>query len=629
MAPDMRHVILGTAGHIDHGKSSLVMALTGIDPDRLKEEKERGITIDLGFADLRYDGLTVGIVDVPGHERLIKNMLAGAGGIDLVLFAIAADEGVMPQTREHLAICNLLGIKAGIVAVTKTDLVEPDIVEVVVEEIIDFVAGTFLEGAPIVPVSSKSGHNIDKLKAQIQATALGTVQKSPNGIFRLPIDRVFTLKGFGTVVTGTAVSGTISVDDLVEILPSGIKTRVRGLHSHNQSVKSGSAGQRIAVNLQGVDKDDINRGDVVVHCETIAATDRLDAEIKLLKNAQPLKNRSSVHLHIGTSETTARVILHVVERLKPGMSAFCQLRLKYPIIAMTGDRFIIRRLSPVDTIGGGIILDPAPPARRRKDDTSFFDIYLTRDLPAKLAEKIRGNTLKGIQKQKLYGWVDHDTITIDKAVETLKQKGLITEVNETLFHMIFINKLHDDIIANLRSYHNKNPLHSGMSKEELRGLFKQIDAKMFFKILSSFSETITEKELIRLTDFRPSLTQIDEGIKIKIIETLRASEFQPPSRQDLAAAFSIKEQQVENILKLLAKEGLLVRINDSMYMDKGAYEKMIGIVREFAKGKNEIAVSEFREVMGTTRKYALPFLEYLDGKKITMRVGDKRKILDK
>ncbi len=623
----MRYVILGTAGHIDHGKSSLVMALTGIDPDRLKEEKQRGITIDLGFADLRLDGLTIGIVDVPGHERLIKNMLAGAGGIDIVLFVIAADEGVMPQSREHLAICNLLGIKAGIVAVTKSDLVDQDIVEVVVEEIRDFVRGTFLEGAPIVPVSSKTGHNLDKLKMQLQETAIGTMQKSPNGIFRLPIDRVFTLKGFGTVVTGTAVSGTISVDDTVEILPSGIKTKVRGLHSHNQQVKSGLAGQRLAVNLQGVGKDDLQRGDVLVHCDTVVPTVRLDAEIKLLKTAQPIKNRSSVHLHAGTSETTARVILHKLERLMPGDSAFAQLRLKHPIIAMAGDRFIIRRLSPVDTIGGGIVLDPTPPIRRKKDDDAFIGIYLTGDLKAKLEEKIKGNSLRGFNKQNLCGWACQDIITIDKAIGTLKQQGLVMEINETFFHMAHINEIHKNIVANLRSYHNKYPLQSGMSKEELRGMFKQVDTKAFFKIIGLFNEIVTEKELIRLADFKPSLSQIDEGIKTKILETLRASEFQPPAKQELAATFSIKERQADDILKLLAKEGLLVRINDSLYMDRGGYEKMLGIIREFAKGKKEITVSEFREILGTTRKYALPFLEHLDGKKITMRVDSKRKIL--
>ncbi|MBF0515809.1 MAG: selenocysteine-specific translation elongation factor [Nitrospirae bacterium] len=624
---NMRHVILGTAGHIDHGKSSLVLALTGVDPDRLKEEKERGITIDLGFADIKYDGLTVGIVDVPGHERLIKNMLAGAGGIDIVLFAIAADEGVMPQSKEHLAICNLLGIRAGIVAVTKTDIVESDLAEVVVEEIKDFVAGTFLEGAPIIPVSSKSGHNIDRLKAQIEQTAMQSVQKSPDGIFRLPIDRVFTLRGFGTVVTGTAISGRISLDDAIEILPSGIRTKVRGLHSHNMAVKSGLAGQRIAVNLQGVDKDAIQRGDVVTHCETLAATDKLDTQIRLLKHAKPLKNRASVHLHAGTAETTARVIFSRTEKLMPGESAFCQLRLKQPIIAMAGDRFIIRRLSPVDTIGGGVVLDPTPRVKKKKDDDSFFEIFLTGDLIARIEEKIKGSTLKGVVKQSLYAWAAFDFSAIDEAIGQLKKNGLITEVNEQLFHTISINKLHKEIIDNLRIYHKKNPLQSGMSKEELRALFKQVDLKIFFKILGTFNEIIIDKELTHLSDFKPSLTQVDEGIKGKIIGALRAAEFQPPSKEDLAAATSTKDKQADDILRLLAKEGLIVRINDSLYLDKGTYDKMIGVVAEFSKSKKEITVSEFREILGTTRRYALPFLEHLDGRKITMRVGDKRKIL--
>jgi selenocysteine-specific elongation factor len=294
---------------------------------------------------------------------------------------------------------------------------------------------------------------------------------------------------------------------------------------------------------------------------------------------------------------------------------------------MAGDRFIIRRLSPVDTIGGGIVLDPTPPIRRKKDDDAFFKIYLTGDLKAKLEEKIKGTTLAGFNKRNLCGWACQDITTIDKAIGTLRQQGLIVEVNETLFHTDYINKIHEDILSYLRTYHNNNPLQSGMSKEELRGLFKYVDAKVFFRVLGLFSEIVAERELIRMADFRPSLSQIDEGIKTKIIETLRVSEFQPPAKQELAAAFSIKERQADDILKLLAKEGLLVRINDSLYMDRGGYEKMLGIVMEFAKVKKEITVSEFREILGTTRKYALPFLEHLDGKKITLRVGDKRKIL--
>ncbi|HYA27140.1 MAG TPA: selenocysteine-specific translation elongation factor, partial [Thermodesulfovibrionales bacterium] len=330
----MRYIILGTAGHIDHGKSSLVKALTGIDPDRLKEEKERGITIDLGFADLTYpDGLTVGIVDVPGHEKLVRNMLAGAGGIDLVLLVIAADEGIMPQSREHLAICNLLKIKSGLVALTKTDLVEQEWLELVTDEVTDFVNGTFLEGADIIPVSSKTGQNLNLLKEKIRDVALTVQPKPEKEIFRLPIDRVFTLRGFGTVVTGTVVSGALSLDEPVEIQPSGVHTRVRGLHSHGKPIQTAYAGQRVAVNLQGVDKEALRRGDVVLTPRSVAPSKVIDTRIELLDSVPLLKSKSLVHFHIATSETIARVILYNREELKPGESCYCQLRLDEPVVA--------------------------------------------------------------------------------------------------------------------------------------------------------------------------------------------------------------------------------------------------------------------------------------------------------
>ena len=324
----MHYVILGTAGHIDHGKSALVKALTGIDPDRLKEEKERGITIDLGFADLVYpDGLTAGIVDVPGHERLVRNMLAGAGGIDIVILVIAADEGIMPQSREHLSICNLLKIKSGLIVITKADLVEDDWIKLVSEEVKDFVKGTFLEGADIIPVSSKTGKNIELLKEKIRDVALAVKPKLTKGLFRLPIDRVFTLKGFGTVVTGTAISGSISVDDPVEVLPANINSKVRGLHSHGKSIKTAYAGQRVAINVSGVEKESLKRGDVVVVPGRFSPAKAVDAKIELLKDSPVLKNRSLVHFHSGTSETIARVILYSLEEIKPGEGCYCQLRL--------------------------------------------------------------------------------------------------------------------------------------------------------------------------------------------------------------------------------------------------------------------------------------------------------------
>ncbi|NTU42015.1 MAG: selenocysteine-specific translation elongation factor, partial [Nitrospirales bacterium] len=363
-----RSVILGTAGHIDHGKSSLVKALTGTDPDRLKEEKERGITIDLGFADLSYpDGLSVGIVDVPGHERLIRNMLAGAGGIDILLMVIAADEGVMPQTREHLAICRLLNISTGIVAVTKADLVDEDWLRLVMDDIKGFLKGTFLEDSEILPVSAKTGLNLDQLKERIRDLALQVSPRLRKGVFRMPIDRVFTLRGFGTVVTGTALAGTITMESAMEILPSGLKSRVRGLQCHGKAVEKAYAGQRIGVNLQGIDKDQVKRGDVLAATGVFIPTRRVEASLELLADSPPLRSRETVHFYSGSFETLGRIILYDRDQVAPGEACPCQIRLQSPVVLLSGDRFIIRRFSPLQTMGGGEVLDPHPLRRRRKD----------------------------------------------------------------------------------------------------------------------------------------------------------------------------------------------------------------------------------------------------------------------
>ncbi|RME67107.1 MAG: selenocysteine-specific translation elongation factor, partial [Nitrospirae bacterium] len=364
----MKHVILGTAGHIDHGKSTLVKALTGIDPDRLKEEKQRGITIDLGFAYLKYpDGITVGIVDVPGHEKLVRNMLAGAGGIDFVLLVVAADEGVMPQTREHLAICNLLGIKTGLVTITKADLVEEELLELVTEDVKDLLKGTFLEGAEVIPVSAKTGLNLDLLKEKIHEIASQVEPKAQEGPFRLPIDRVFTLKGFGTVVTGTAITGSIDIDSQVEILPTGKRARVRGLQSHGVPVQKGFAGQRLAINLQGVDKEDIQRGDILLTEGYFMPTTTIEVYLKWLPDAPEIKSNTPVHVHLFTKEAIGRLLLYDTEIIRPGQTAFGVLKLDRPVVASSGDRFVLRRFSPVETIGGGLVLDPYPGRRRKRE----------------------------------------------------------------------------------------------------------------------------------------------------------------------------------------------------------------------------------------------------------------------
>ncbi|MEO5357361.1 MAG: selenocysteine-specific translation elongation factor [Nitrospirae bacterium YQR-1] len=621
----MRYAVLGTAGHIDHGKSSLVKALTGVDPDRLKEEKQRGITIDLGFAELRYPGATVGIVDVPGHEKLIKNMLAGAQGIDMVLFVIAADESIMPQSKEHLAICNLLGIKTGIVAVTKCDLVDSEFLALVFEEVREFVSGTFLEGAEVIAVSSKDATNIENLKKMIGALALKTMPKSTGGIFRLPIDRVFTLKGFGTVVTGTAISGMVREDDLIEVLPQGIKTKVRGLHSHNQPITTGFAGQRVAVNLQGVDRELLCRGNLLTEQGRWISTKRLDVKITLLKDAVAVDGKAIVHFHIGTSELTARLIVYGGKKISPGETAYCQIRLREYIPVMVNDRFIIRRFSPVETIGGGIVVDVLPPVRGK--DVTSLEIYETGSLSQKISEKVRRMALSGFSHKQLHSWINEDVKRIDAEIEKLRQSGTIIEVSDTLFHSESIKALESKIVNALKDFHKSNPLKAGISKDELGGKFKAIDSKIFSKILPSFTQLIIDKDIVRLRSFNPTLSTDDENIRSEIVKMFKDAGFQPPLKEELAAKLSLKINVVTDILKLLATSAILQRINDSVYLLKEDYDRMLSSLKDFSKTKTEISVSEFRDLLQTSRKYALPFLEHLDGKKITMRIGEVRKII--
>ncbi len=622
----MRYVILGTAGHIDHGKSSLVKALTGIDPDRLKEEKERGITIDLGFADLTYpDGLTVGIVDVPGHERLVRNMLAGAGGIDLVLLVIAADEGIMPQSREHLAICNLLKIKSGLIAVTKADLVEKDWLALVIDEVRGFVKGTFLDGAEIVPVSSWTGENLDLLKEKIREVALKVEPKPEKEIFRLPIDRVFTLKGFGTVVTGTVVSGTLSLDDVAEVQPSGISARVRGLHSHGKGIRTARAGQRVAINLQGVDKEALRRGDVVVTPKSIQPSRVMDVRMDLLAEGAPLKSKSLVHFHITTSETIARVILYNRDELAAGESCYAQLRLDEPVVALSGDRFIIRKFSPVLTIGGGLVLDPSPGRRKRRDSTADLDILETGGLPEKIAVKVKKAGLKGMNASSIAGWIKAEIPALDESLRQLKSRGLLIPLGETLFHREVYDGLSREIVEVLDAFHKKNPLSPGMPKEELRAQVR-MRQEIWGLCLSSMESVVVDKEVVRLKSFSTAPSE-SSPTSLKIRDALEKAGFQPPTKDELAETLALSPKTVSDMLKLMGKEGTLVRINDSMYVTAAAYKELISLLRAFFGKKPEMTVAEFRDILGTTRKYALPFLEYLDSNRITLRVGDVRKFL--
>lgn len=623
----MRYIILGTAGHIDHGKSVLVKALTGIDPDRLKEEKERGITIDLGFAYLNYpDGLTVGIVDVPGHERLVKNMLAGAGGIDLVLLVIAADEGIMPQSREHLNICNLLKIKSGLIAITKSDLVESEWLELLEDDVKNFVKGTFLEGAPIVSVSSKTMHNIDVLKEKIREAALQVEPKQTRGLFRLHIDRVFTLKGFGTVVTGTAVSGKLSIDESMEILSSKVMSRVRGLHSHGKSIRTAYAGQRVAINLLGVDKGILKRGDSIVAPGRFTSTKMLDANVELLPDAPDLKSKGLVHLHIGTSEITARIILYGKDALKAGEQCYCQFRLQEPVIAISGDRYIIRRFSPVMTIGGGDILDPSAHRRSRKESLDDLTIFESGALSEKIETKVKKAGIYGVAVPFIEGWVKAEIPSIRDSIKALVGNGSVIQIDDILVHHDAFNALSDSVKKTLQVYHKKNPLKPGLPKEELRAQLN-MDQKVFNNIIKAMNDIAVEKEVIRLKTFNISLSTVDESLKTKILDILEHARFQPPTKDDLSHILKIDSKHLTDILRLMVREGSIVRINDALYIPSTIYKMMIDALKEFFSKKPEMTVAEFRDILKTSRKYALPFLEYLDSNKITLRVGDIRKFL--
>ena len=461
----MKQVVMGTAGHIDHGKTQLIKTLTGIDTDRLKEEKERGITIDLGFAHLTCeDGTEVGVIDVPGHERFVRNMLAGVGGIDLVMLVIAADEGVMPQTREHLAICQLLRVKEGLVALTKTDLVDEDWLELVSEDTREFLKGTFLEDKPIVPVSAKSGQGIAELRRVLQALVARVPPKQLEGKFRLPVDRVFTIRGFGTVVTGTLFSGTIRVEERIEIYPKGIGAKVRGLQVHNASVPEAVAGQRTAINLQGIDKMELERGNVLGRPGEFAPTFMLDAVLQHLADApRPLRHRARVRLHVGTSEIMGRVILLDRDDLAPGEEAYVQLRLEEPAIVLPRDRFVIRSYSPVQTIGGGMVID-VQPAKHRRGEAGLADHFqlLADGSPEEIfAHHLKQATHQGLRLAEFLPRVELSEARLRQVATTLQRAGRVRAVNTDMgwyLHADALDTLTRELRRYLETYHRQNPL---------------------------------------------------------------------------------------------------------------------------------------------------------------------------
>jgi selenocysteine-specific elongation factor len=631
----MKQIILGTAGHIDHGKTALVKALTGIDTDRLKEEKERGITIELGFAHLDLPGGgRIGIVDVPGHERFVKHMVAGAGGIDIVALIIAADEGVMPQTREHLDICTLLGVKRGVVVLTKIDLVDQDLKELAIEDIKGFTRGTFLEQAPIIPVSAVTGQGLGDFIAVLEQLVQQVEERSAAGLFRLPIDRVFTMKGFGTVITGTLVSGQVKTGDAVEILPSRILAKVRGLQVHNEKVEQAAAGQRTAVNLQGVEKSLVQRGEVVLHPGIVEPTNLLDVEIIHLSHApRPLKNGVMLRFHTGTSHQMAKIFLLAANELKPGERGYAQIRLQDAVVALPNDRFVLRGSSQIQTIGGGIILDAHPQRHKRfkGDVITVLEQLKGGAPPFVLGFHINKGGTQGMELRKLAGYANITPAILAATMhELLSQKHVIKfdrEVERVIDGGIY-NQLKDEMVQALKRYHAENPLRPGMPKEELKSkLPAQVDGKLFNTLLSDLMESealVQEKDKVRLVGHSIALEGKQQALGEKIEGIMHRSGLTPPSTKELVEQLGTSEKEVQAILLLLANEGRVVKLKEGVYFHRQPLEELRGRLVAFLKEKGKISTQDFKSLTNASRKYTIPLAEYFDAIKVTVRVGDDR-----
>ena len=627
-----KHVVVGTAGHIDHGKTSLVKALTGIDTDRLPEEKARGITIDLGFAFLEEpDGLTVEIVDVPGHERFVKNMLAGVGGIDLAMLVIAADEGVMPQTREHLAICSLLHIKTGLIALTKIDLVEPDWLELVKDDVRGAVRETFLEDAPILPVSAKTGEGLAELRAAVRGLAAGVPPRGTDQLPRLPIDRVFTVKGFGTVVTGTLAAGALAVDERVEAYPRGLQAKIRGLQTHGRPVTAARAGQRTAINLQGLERAAIDRGDVVGLPGTLVSSLLVDGTLELLKDApRAVKSRTRLRFHVGTSEIMARALLLDRGELEPGASGLVRFRLESPLIALPGDRFVVRSYSPIVTIGGGTLLDIDPPRFKRKTPAlvAHLELLQTGSPEAILEEHVRHVGTAGIRLAALAGRVPFGPERLRGLLDTLQKERRVLAVDRDWF-------IHPDSAARLRAlalqaleaFHRANPLKPGMSREELRGRAGAVDERVFAFLLTALDAegaVKTDRDKVRLASHEVRLSPDQQRVLDRLEEDFLRADAAPPSAEEALGRAGLGGDEEHELFQVLVQAGKLVRVKDSLYFHARALETIQTRVVALLQDRKEIGPGDIKDLLGISRKYAIPLLEFFDQRRVTTRVGERR-----
>lgn len=625
------NIILGTAGHIDHGKTSLVKALTGIDTDRLKEEKKRGITIELGFAHLDLPcGNRIGIVDVPGHEKFINNMLAGAGGIDIAMMIIAADEGIMPQTVEHFGILSLLEIKHGVIVITKADLVDDDWIEMVKGEIQEKFQGSFLEKAPIVSVSAHNGKGLDELKEALSLTVSKVQDKKLSIPFRLPIDRVFSVDGFGTVVTGTLIEGRVKVGQSVMLYPSLENPKVRSLQVHGESVETAVAGQRVAVNLSGIKKHQVIRGDTIAPVESMENTMMVDVKLNILESTKrTIKNASRVHFYHGTKEILAKVILLDKDELEAGESAYVQFRFEEELALKVGDHFVIRFYSPLETIGGGVVLD-ANPVKHRRNQAAVINSMAIKENGTK-KEKVylaiceQGKNLK--DANYIRDHIGKEPIT--KELNKLVEEKAIVQLNDSLYlSKEYLGLLKTRLLKMLREYHKAYPLKEGMNREEVRGkLIPKAPVSAVDSIINYFINKKAvrwESEFISLPDFKVVYKEADTELLNEVENLYRSNGFSPPSLDDLAKHYG-KNKQYTGAIAMLKKSGTIISLDLKYFIHREYYEKALDLLYNHFEKNDEIALGDYRDMLGVSRKYAVALLEEFDKKRITKKVGEGRR----
>lgn len=630
----MEHLIIGTAGHVDHGKTVLIKALTGVDTDRLQEEKERGISIDLGFAPFRLPGgRLAGIVDVPGHEKFIHNMLAGAAGIDLVLLVVDASEGVMPQTREHLAILELLGIQKGIIVITKIDLVEDDWQELVQEEIREELKGTFLEEAPVCAVSALQNMGIEDLKALIDQMTVDLEPRNAAGPLRLPVDRSFVISGFGTVITGTLIQGSIEVGSTVAVIPPGVEARVRNIQVHDSDVKKAGAGTRVALNLSGLEKDQILRGSVISTPGYYRQTDLIDVSIELLASAQRrVKNLDPVHFFLGTSRSVARLLLLDRDELKPGENAPVQCRLDRPLVCERGDPFVIRSYSPMTTIGGGRVLDPYPTRHRRFRKEIIERLEDLRQAPSaggdlafirrKLEELVVSNIEKLSRETRL------DRMKVESLLDDLLENGIVRKMGETYLLVNQFEKYEAEVETIIAQFHAGQPLSPGISRARLKGFlppaFSQRDYDALLVELQEAGKISVKGDLVSLFDYKVQPSLSDQKQLDALFELYRSGHLQPPSAKDAMEKAGVAITRKDELYNYLQDTGKLVKVSEELFYSQEAFNEALNLLRKHFSANEKITLAEFRDSTGTSRKFAQPLLEHFDQLKYTRRVEDYR-----